>query len=375
MTTTLEYLSGRVEEMVALLAEWVNCDSPTSDKEAVDAMGQRVAQAFSQAGAQVKRLPQKERGDHLLATWGDRPGQILILGHFDTVWPIGEAQRRPFQLVEGRAIGPGVYDMKGGILVGLYALHVLRALGRFPHRRLAFLLTTDEEMGSRTSRPYIEEEARHSDYALVLEPSPGGGVTTARKGVGRFHLKITGRAAHAGVEPRKGINAIEELAHQVLRLQAMNDFERGITVSVGVVGGGTRTNVIPAEAWAKIDLRVPGEADGERMTQAILGLTPILEGTGLTVTGRISRPPWVPTAASRALYERAVEVGKRLGLEVYETMTGGGSDGNFTAAVGTPTLDGLGVVGGGAHSLDEWIEIASLPQRAALLAELIMSLG
>jgi glutamate carboxypeptidase len=374
MTAIEEYLATKTDEMLALLAEWVNCDSPTSDKETVDAMGELLAQAFREAGVAVEKLPQRRVGDQLLATWGEGPGQTLLLGHFDTVWPSGEAGRRPFKVAGERAVGPGIYDMKGGIVVGLYALKALRAVGFTPSRRLVFLLTSDEEVGSRVGRERIEEEARRSDYVLVLEPSRMGGVTTARKGVGRFSLKISGRAAHSGVEPQNGVNALEELAHQILRLQRMSDFQGGVTVSVGLAGGGSRVNVVPAEAWAKIDLRVPTEEDGERMTQAILGLTPVLEGARLEVSGGIARPPWSPTPEGRALYQRARQVGERLGLEMKEAATGGGSDGNFTAALGVPTLDGLGVVGGGAHSVDEWIEIDSLPQRAALLAELIREL-
>jgi glutamate carboxypeptidase len=374
VTATAEYLFAKTDEMLALLAEWVNCDSPTPDREAVNVMGDLLAQAFRNAGATVEKLPQREVGDQLLATWGEGPGQILLLCHFDTVWPLGEAARRPFKITGERAVGPGIYDMRGGIVVGLYALKALRAVEFTPSRRLVFLLTSDEEMGSRASRERIEEEARRSDYVLVLEPSRQGGVTTARKGVGRFSLKVSGRAAHSGVEPQKGVNALEELAHQILRLQRMNDFRRGVTVSVGLADGGSRVNVVPAEAWAEIDLRVPTREDGERMTQAILGLTPVLKGAGLEVSGGVVRPPWAPTPEDQALYQRARQVGERLGMEVEETTSGGGSDANFTAALGVPTLDGLGVAGGGAHSVDEWIEIDSLPRRAALLAELIMEL-
>jgi glutamate carboxypeptidase len=374
MTTTEDYLKAKTDEMLAKLSAWVNCDSPTLDKEAVDGMGELLNRAFRDTGAAVERLPQREVGDQLLATWGQGPGQVLLLCHFDTVWPLGEAERRPFKIIEGRAMGPGIYDMKGGIVVGLYALKALQAVGFTPSRRLAFLLTSDEETGSQTSRERIEEEARRSDCVLVLEPSRLGGLTTARKGVGRFSLKITGRAAHSGVEPQKGVNALEELAHQILRLQRMSDFQRGVTVSVGLAGGGSRTNVVPAEAWAKIDLRVPSREDGERVAQAILGLTPVLPEVRLEVSGGIVRPAWASTPESQALYRRAKRVGERLGLDLQETVSGGGSDGNFTAALGVPTLDGLGAIGGGAHSFDEWIEAASLPRRAALLAELIMEL-
>jgi len=276
---------------------------------------------------------------------------------------------------DGKATGPGVNDMKAGIVIGLYALRALIETGQTPVHHLVYLLTSDEEIGSPTSRPLIESEARRSDYVLVLEPSRGGSLTTWRKGVERFDLEITGIASHSGVDPEKGVSAIEEMAHQVLKLHAMSDLSRGITVNVGTVQGGSRVNVVADSAQAELDLRVMTTADGARMEAAILGLTPVLKGTTIRVTGGINRPPFEESPTGLALYERAREVGARLGLNLDRGGSGGGKDGNFTAALSVPTLDGLGAVGQGSHALSEHIAVDSLPQRAALLAELALNLG
>ncbi len=375
MSVVLEYLTARQPNMLDTLEEWVNHDSPTFKKQAVDALGRQIADAFARLGASVEVIPQSEHGDHYRIAWGQAERQILLLAHLDTVWPMGEAARRPFAVRQGKATGPGVNDMKAGIVVGLYALRALIETGRSPGHRLVYLLTSDEEIGSPTSRSLIEAEARRSDYALVLEPSRGGPLTTWRKGVGRFDLEITGVASHSGVDPEKGVSAIEEMAHQILKLHAMSDLSRGVTVNVGVVRGGSRVNVVAASAQAELDLRVMTAADGKRMESAILGLTPVLEGTKVRVTGGINRPPFEESPAGLALYERARRVGARLGLDLGKVGSGGGSDGNFTATLGVPTLDGLGAVGQGSHALSEYVVVNSLPQRAALLAELVLDLG
>lgn len=361
--------------MLDLLERWVNHDSPTFDKASVDALGHQIADTFSNLGAAVEAQPQSEFGDHYRVVWGEGARQILLLAHFDTVWPIGEAARRPFTVRDGRASGPGINDMKGGLLIGLYALRALLEMGQMPAHRLVYLLTSDEEIGSPTSRALIEAEARRSDYTLVLEPARAGALVTWRKGVGRFLLEITGVSSHSGVDPEKGVSAIEEMAHQILGLHAMSDLERGTTVNVGIVRGGGRVNVVAASAQAELDLRATTAAEGRRMEQAILGLTPTLKGTSIQVSGGINRPPFEESAAGLALYERAQACAERLGLELNKVGSGGGSDGNFTAALGVPTLDGLGVVGQGSHALSEQIIIDSLPQRAAVLAELVLDLG
>lgn len=361
--------------MLDLLEHWVNHDSPTFDKVSVDALGRQIVDAFANLGAAIEIQPQSEYGDHYRVVWGEGPRQILLLAHFDTVWPIGEAARRPFTVRDGRASGPGINDMKGGLLIGLYALRALLETGQMPAHSLVYLLTSDEEVGSPTSRALIEAEAQRSDYVLVLEPARAGSLITWRKGVGRFLLEVAGISSHSGVDPEKGVSAIEEMASQILRLHAMSDLERGTTVNVGIVRGGGRVNVVADSAQAELDLRVMTVAEGRRMEQAILGLTPTLQGTTIQVSGGLNRPPFEESAAGLALYQRAQACGARLGLELNKVGSGGGSDGNFTAALGAPTLDGLGVVGQGSHALSEQVIIDSLPQRAAVLAELVLDLG
>jgi glutamate carboxypeptidase len=375
MVSSLEYLVTQLPPMLETLERWVNHDSPTFDKASVDALGLQIADAFAGLSASVHTHPQSEFGDHLRVAWGRGDHQILLLGHFDTVWPMGETTRRPFTLLDGKASGPGINDMKAGILIGLYALQALVETAQAPGHRLVYILTSDEENGSLSSRELIETEARRSDYVLVLEPTRYGSLITWRKGVGRFKIETTGVSAHSGVDPDKGVSAIEEMAHQILMLQAMSDLASGTTVNVGVVEGGRLVNVVPASARAECDLRVMTAAEGERMERAILGLAPVLKGTTVEVSGGINRPPFEESEAGLALFERARAIGARLGLEIDKTGTGGGSDGNLTSALGVPTLDGLGVVGEGSHALHEQILIDSLPQRAALLAELVLDLG
>ncbi len=375
MGNTLEYLKPQLPHMLDTLGKWVDQDSPTFDKPAVDSLGRQIADAFVEQGAIVEILPQSEYGDHYRLSWGESARQILLLAHFDTVWPLGEASRRPFTVHQGKAMGPGVNDMKAGIAIGLYALQTLVKTGQIPTHRLVFLLTSDEEIGSYTSRAIIEAEAQRSDYVLVLEPARGGRLITSRKGVGRFTIEVRGIASHSGVDPENGVSAIEEMAHQILNLHALSDLARGTTINVGIVKGGSRVNVIAASAQAEFDLRVTTAADGKRMENAITGLRPNLKGTTITVNGGINRPPFEESTAGLALFRRAQACGARLGLDLNKTGSGGGSDGSLTAALGVPTLDGLGSVGQGSHATDEQILIDSLPERAALLAELILDLG
>lgn len=375
MSQILNYLQSQQPAMVDQLAQWVNQDSPTFDKAAVDTMGRMIAEAYVSAGGTLAAVhPQPERGDHYTVTYGQGDRQILVLCHFDTVWPPDEANRRPFTVENGYAFGPGVYDMKSGVLISLFALKAIHHLGLKPRHKLVYLLTSDEEIGSPTSRPLIEAEGRKSSYGLVLEGSRSGPLTTWRKGVGWFRLEITGVAAHAGVDPDKGVSAIEELARQVQRLHAMTDLSRGTTVNVGLISGGERPNVIAPHAAAEIDLRVMTRADGEALTEQILGLQPILPGCRLRVSGGINRWPFEETPASLALFEQARAIAHELGFEVGKVGSGGGSDGNFVSALGVPTLDGLGGVGSGAHALTENIILDDLPLRAALLAELMVRL-
>jgi glutamate carboxypeptidase len=359
---------------VARLRWLVEHETPTDSKPAVDALGRALATAAAELGGAVTILPQADHGDLIKAEWpGHGDGQLLVLTHIDTVWPLGTLAAMPFRLVDGRAHGPGTLDMKAGIAALLTALTALRQTGRQPGRRLVWLITGDEEIGSPASRPVLEALARTSAYVLVLEPgqSGDGALKTARKGVGRFRLTVTGRAAHAGADPPRGVSAIEELAHQVLRLHRLTDPATGTRVNVGLARGGTRRNVVAAEATAEIDLRVATLAEAARVVPLITGLTPVLPGTTVTVTGALNRPPMERTPAVLHAYERVRTIGAGLGLRLRQASAGGGSDGNFTAALGVPTVDGLGGVGEGAHALHEYVTIRSLVERSALLAALL----
>jgi glutamate carboxypeptidase len=369
MKDLLETLRRNMPETISLLEAVVNMDSPTVDKPLVDRLVRYLGTRFQTLGGSVEYIPAERFGDHLVARFdGASKSRLLVLGHTDTVFPAGEVDRRPFKIENDRATGPGVFDMKAGITL-IWA--ALRASGPLP-RPVTVLLTSDEEMGSPSSRELIEREAGAASAVLVLEPSlPGGGIKTSRKGVGRFTVMASGRAAHAGIDPSRGINAIEEIAHQIVLLQGMSDRARGTTVTVGVVQGGTRVNVVPAEAGVEIDVRISSNEEAARVTEMIRALRPRLPGATLHIRGGINRPPMERTSDTARLFEIAREIGEELGIRIEEGSTGGASDGNFTAAMGIPTLDGLGPIGDGAHSLEEYVEIASLPERAALIAGLI----
>jgi glutamate carboxypeptidase len=372
-------LQAQTPDMLALLEQIVRLESPSRDKSALDALSAELGRAFASAGATVTRLPQTGAGDHLRLDWpgvgADPARPILILGHFDTVWPIGTLAEMPFHIEGDRAHGPGSFDMKASLVILAFAMRALQSLQEPPPRPVVALLTSDEEIGSPTSRTIIEQAAAESACALVIEPAlPGGGLKTARKGVGAYTLTIHGRAAHAGVEPETGRSAILELCHQIIHINAINDIERGTSVNVGIVEGGSTVNTVPDMARAKIDLRVAALDEAERVDAALRSLQPITPDTSLAVSGGLNRPPMVRTSAVKALFQRARDLARPLGLELTEGATGGGSDANFTAAVGLPTLDGLGALGDGAHARHEHILIPSLAQRAALLAKLITSL-
>ncbi|WP_352429742.1 M20 family metallopeptidase [Thermoflexus sp.] len=361
-------------DLVALLRALVALESPTTEKAAVDRLGAFVAERLKELGASVERRPQEAVGDHWIATWGDpqAPTQILTLCHLDTVWPLGTMSRMPIREEGGCLYGPGAFDMKGGIAILLGALQGLRRMGLRPPYRIRMLFISDEETGSETSRALIEEEARRSHLVLCLEPAlPDGSLKTFRKGVADFTVIAHGRSAHAGADPHRGINAIEELAYQIMRLRQLADPRRGTTVTVGVIRGGTRPNVIPEQAEMIVDVRVSTRSEMSRIEAAFRSLRPILEGARLEVRGGFNRPPMERNAQMIATFERARAIAATLGLALTEGGTGGGSDANFTAALGIPTLDGLGAVGNGAHALDEHVRIDSLPLRAALVAALL----
>ena len=375
MHELLTYCRTEKAWQLETLETLVRLESPSTNKAAVDRCGRELAARIAGLGGRVRRLEQAEAGDHLRAEFGAGERQpVLLLGHFDTVWDVGELAAMPLHERDGRLYGPGVFDMKAGIASALAAIRALRAVrGTLPP--VVLLLTADEEIGSATSRAAIEEEARRSTAVLVLEPSlPGGAVKTARKGCGEFELVVRGLSAHAGIDPRKGASAIHELARQVVALEDLQDLDRGVSLNVGVIRGGTRSNVVAAEARASIDVRVPTMADAERVERALLALRPRARNTTLQVTGAVGRPPLERTAGVIRLYELARDVARTLGRELGEGATGGGSDGNFTAALGVPTLDGLGPEGEGAHARHEHVIVDDLPWRAALLAALLVRL-
>lgn len=360
----------------------VRLESPTPDKAAVDRCGAELARRLDAIGGRVTRLTRRDRGDHLRAEFpgaaaargAGSKGQVLLLGHFDTVWPVGQLERMPLVQRDGRLHGPGVFDMKAGVALGLLAARAILET-RTPAPRIVMLWTTDEEMGSGTSRQAIEDEARRSDAVLVLEPSlPGGALKTSRKGCGGYEVVVRGVSAHAGIEPQKGASAVQELAHQILRINALQDLDHGITVNVVQIAGGLRSNVIPDEATATVDARVPTAAAEAKVAAAFHALTPVDPRTTIDVRGGFDRPPLERSPAVAALFEEARRLASALGHELGEGGTGGGSDGNFTAALGVPTLDGLGAVGDGAHALHEHVVVDALPDRAALIAALLTSI-
>jgi glutamate carboxypeptidase len=380
MKQILRELHRRQGEMLKLLGEFVRCESPSHVKSAVDECAAMVAREWQRRGANLRILRQTQRGNHVRAEiWdgaGRASGQIMVLGHTDTVYPLGTLVKTPFRVAQGRAWGPGTFDMKGGIVLALHAVDALRALGVQPKKRFVFLWTSDEEIGSESSRRAIEQEARRSNAVLVLEPSFGreGRLKTQRKGVGGAEILVTGRSAHAGIDPEKGVNAVHELALQIVRLMKMNDPRRGITVQTTVVSGGTITNVVPEHARALVDTRYARASDIPRINRLLHALRPILEGAHVEVRGGADRPPLERTAAVRKLFGVAQSLMREMGLPLGEASTGGGSDGSFTAALGVPTLDGLGAVGDGAHSPREHVVISKLPERAALIAGLLATL-
>jgi glutamate carboxypeptidase len=362
-------LEPRRAEMIAQLQRLVEIESPSDDRAGLDRFAAVVEELFGEFGE--FEVQPNERGRNLvLRVDGPHAPHALALCHYDTVWPAGTLARIPFSVdAQGVARGPGCFDMKAGMVVLLFAL---RAVRDRLHRPLRVLFTCDEEVGSPTSRALIESSAQGAAVAYVLEsPLPGGMLKTARKGTGDYRVRVEGRAAHAGVEPQRGISAVHELALQTLALHALNDYAIGTTVNVGVVHGGTRPNVVAASAEAKVDVRVATLAEGARLDAAIRGLSPALPGAKLEITGGLNRPPMERSDAMAALFARAQQIGQSMAVHLEEGSTGGGSDGNFTAALGVPTLDGLGAEGEGAHAAHEHVLTDSLPRRAALVAGLL----
>jgi len=366
-------LEPQLGEMVALLGELVEIESPTDDRAGLDRMMARLVELFAPFGT-IERFTQPTNGDHFVVRIPGRTEEppSLALCHYDTVWATGSLAANPFRIEDGIARGPGSFDMKGGIVCLLYALRVLEGP---PRRPLWIFFNSDEESGSHSSRAIIEQLAVHCAHALVYEsPLTQGALKTARKGTGRFNITIEGRAAHAGVEPEKGISAVLEAAHQVMRLHGLNALEHGTTLNVGVLHAGTRANVVPARAELEVDVRVSRADEAARIESALRGLAPVLLGARINVRGGLHRPPMERIPATAALFARAHAIAAAMDVELGEGATGGGSDGNFTAALGLGTLDGLGPEGQGAHADDEQVIVASLPRRAALSAGLLAAL-
>ena len=375
MDPILDHIRLKQKQLILFIRELVECESPSGETTAI----RRFTDLFAERVRDVARCRRVRH--HLLVEFRlpgrkTKAGRVLGLGHSDTVWPLGTLRSMPFRASDGRLWGPGVLDMKAGLALFVFAARALRDLDQPVSRPVSLLVVADEETGSEDSRPLTEALARESAAVLVLEPGagPAGKLKTARKGVGDYTLRVTGIAAHAGVDFERGASAVLELARQLQRVAALTDLNRGITVSPGVISGGTRRNVVPAEAEAQIDVRVPRLRDAERLDRQLRRLKPFDSRCRIQVEGGLNRPPMERTTAIAKLFRLAQRLARDLGVSLEESATGGGSDGNFTAALGIPTLDGLGAVGEGAHSRNESVEIGRLADRAALLAHLIRAI-
>src|SRR5438477_11407654 len=373
----VQFLTPQLPNMLRTLESFVCCESPSTEKAAADRCARVIAEEWRKRAVQIRFVEQKHRGPHLRISYPQSKAkirsQLLVLGHYDTVYASGTLPKMPFRIRGSKAFGPGIFDMKTGIVQALFAIDAIRHFGAPIAKNIVFLWTSDEEIGSESSRRLLEAEAWRSDAVFVLEPSLGtrGLLKTARKGVGEAEIIVHGRASHAGLAPEKGVNAIHELALQIARIIEWNDPSRGVSVNAGVASGGTRSNVIPDHARAVLDLRALRTADMQKIEKRLGSLRPILPGAKLEVRGGFNRAP-VEHQHSDELFQRASSLGKEMGLKIGEATAGGGSDGNLTAALGIPTLDGLGAVGDGAHSMGEFIVARSMAQRAALLAALLI---
>jgi glutamate carboxypeptidase len=372
------YLEKQKEQMYQYLKEIVMKESPSHDKKLLDNLGNWLSKIFEKlTGGTTSKIPDDTYGNHIRGEWGSGESQILILGHFDTVWPKGTIHTMPFKVENGKAYGPGVFDMKGGIIQGLFALKALKELDIPLNKKVVFFFDSDEEIGNPSSREFIEKEAEKSEYVFVLEPgiSEKGSLKTSRKGVGIFNVEATGVPAHAGIDPDKGVSAIHELALQTLDIEAMNDFHTGTTFNVGKISGGTGSNVIPEKASAEVDLRAKTQEELDKAVKSMLDLKPKLNGAQLNLTGGTNRAPLERTEEVVSLFKTAKHLAETyIGMELTEQETGGGSDGNLTAPF-APTLDGLGASGDGAHANHEYLMLSDMPKRSALLAMLLVTYG
>jgi glutamate carboxypeptidase len=373
----LHHFESRQEALVRTIRKLVEIESPSDDKPAADRMGAFLAGMFEVIGGRARLHRAESFGENLQVDFAGREKikPVLLLGHFDTVYPVGTLVKMPCRVADGRLYGPGALDMKSGIALMLYVIEALQAWHDGMPRPVTVFLVSDEEVGSQSSRGITESLAKESAAVLVLEPAAGdrGAVKTARKGVGEYRLTVSGVAAHAGLDPGQGHSAIVELARQIAALSKLNDAERGISVNAGVIRGGTRTNVIAAEAVAEIDVRIKAAKQAAMLDRKLRSLKAFDKGCKITVEGVINRMPMERNAGVAELYKKAQAIAEQIGWNLEEAAVGGGSDGNFTAALGVPTLDGLGGVGAGAHAAHEHVVIAELPRRALLLAGMIES--
>jgi glutamate carboxypeptidase len=372
-TDLISKIEDEIEQIIDLLRELVERESPSEHKELVDGVGLFIANWLREQGLTPQVLPRQEVGDIIWAEWGqEQSGRILVLCHIDTVWQAGSLKRNPFRVEDGRIYGPGSYDMKGGVASTLKIQEYLKRGWISPGKKVRFLYTTDEELTSSHSRGIIEEFARDSDVVLVTEPPlPGGCLKTARKGVGSYLIKIHGKSAHSGIEPEKGIDAVDELSRRIGEIRSLSLPEEGTTVTVTQVRGGTAINVIAEYAEAVVDTRFTSQEEADRVDQALRDMKPEVPSARLEVEGGIERYPMVKTDRSEELFTMAQEIAAELGYDLDEGGSGGGSDGNFTSALGIPTLDGLGIPGDGAHAWHEHVQVDQLAPRIALLARLI----
>lgn len=379
MDPILAFAQAQQGAIVETIRQMVEVESPSDDRAAVNRHVDQLCDMLS-GEAKLTRKKGGTFGDHLLVEFNlpgrKKTGQVLALGHTDTVYPLGILKTMPWRVADGRLWGPGVLDMKGGVAFFIYAMRALRELDIPVASKVVLQLNSDEEVGSDSSRPLTEAMALKSKCVLVLEPGTGltGKLKTARKGVGGYDVTVTGKAAHAGVDFENGANAINELARQIAVIAGFTDLSKGLTVNPGVIHGGTRTNVVPALACVEVDLRVARLRDAAFLEKKFRGLKPFDKRCSLTVTGGLNRPPMERTAAIGALFAKARGLAAEIGVALEESATGGGSDGNFSAALGIPTLDGLGTVGEGAHAVNESILIDRIADRTALLAKLVAAL-
>ncbi len=372
MNELVRVVEGNAGRLKARLRELVEVESPSEDKAAVDRANALVESWVGELGGKVKRHKQKAFGDVLEIKFGparSKRGRVLLLGHLDTVWPMGTLAKMPWREADGKIFGPGVLDMKVGVVMALEAIAAAQAMGM--DRPVTLLLNSEEEVGSPVSRAITERVAKECAAVFVMEPAQGLAYKTARKGVGHFDLRVEGVGSHAGVDFERGHSAVLEMARLVQRVSAMTDLKRGLTVNAGVIHGGTRSNVVASECVAEVDLRIVKARDAARVEKLFHALKTADKACRLTVSGGINRPPMERKAGTIALFKQARKLASEMGFVLDEAATGGGSDGNFTAALGVPTLDGMGAVGAGAHAAHEHIVAAHMVERTALLAGML----